>query len=188
MNVSDNELMIHVREGDVKKLSILFERYHVRLYNYFIKLTGVRGKHYGICEDLVQDVFYRMLKYRHTFRGDAPFAVWMYQLARNVATDFFRKKHNTLTDQMAPESEPRDIVLPSDGIEQEQSYMYLHAALQRLAPEKREVLILSRFQEMKYEEIAQIQGVNIGVIKTRVHRALDELRRHYYSLSQEHLS
>lgn len=185
MSASDNDIMILVRDGDVKKLAVLFDRYHVRLYNFFIKLTGVRGKHYGVCEDLVQDVFYRMLKYRHTFRGEAPFTVWMYQLARNVATDFFRKKQNALTDRFEPDEELSSGLLPSDGIEQEQSYRYLHAALQKLAPEKREVLILSRFQELKYEEIAQIQGVQVGVVKTRVHRALNELRRHYYSLSQE---
>ena len=64
---SDNQLMEEVRDGKVEKLAILFERHHVTLYNFFLRLTANRS----ISEDLVQDVFFRILRYRHTYRGES---------------------------------------------------------------------------------------------------------------------
>ena len=64
---ADNELMLKVRDGDLGKLSFLFERYHRALFNFFLRSTGSRD----LSEDLVQEVFLRILKYRHTFRPDS---------------------------------------------------------------------------------------------------------------------
>jgi RNA polymerase sigma-70 factor (ECF subfamily) len=61
--------MIAVREGEVQKLRFLFERYQVPLYNYFLRLTSNQV----LAEDFVQDVFMRILKYKHTYRGDGTF-------------------------------------------------------------------------------------------------------------------
>ena len=86
--ISDNQLMEDVKTGKVEKLAVLFEKYHVQLFNFFLRLTGNRG----VSEDLVQDVFMRILKYRKTYRGQSKFTVWMYQIARNAHIDHLRKK------------------------------------------------------------------------------------------------
>jgi DNA-directed RNA polymerase specialized sigma24 family protein len=65
---ADNELMLKVRDGDLGKLSFLFERYHRALFNFFLRSTGSRD----LSEDLVQEVFLRILKYRHTFSARQP--------------------------------------------------------------------------------------------------------------------
>ena len=70
---SDQLLMLTVREGDIEKLGILFERHHRRLFNFFLRLTARRH----LSEDLVQEVFVRLLKYRHTFRENSTFTAWM---------------------------------------------------------------------------------------------------------------
>ena len=85
--VSDQMLMISVRDGNMEKLGMLFERHHGRLFNYFLHLTGNRH----LSEDLVQEVFVRLLKYRHTFRENSTFTAWMFQIARNVRIDYLRK-------------------------------------------------------------------------------------------------
>ena len=69
----------------------------------------------------------------------------------------------------------------------EQQTRLLECALFKLTPEKREVLILSRYQEMKYEQIAELMGCEVGAVKVRVHRALKELREIYFKLSTERL-
>lgn len=66
----DEQVMAQVRDGRVEMLAILFERHHVRLFNFFLRLTASRSA----SEDLVQEVFLRMLKYRHTYRGDSKFS------------------------------------------------------------------------------------------------------------------
>src|ERR1041384_8592958 len=76
-------------------------------------------------------------------------------------------------------------VPPVDTAQQSQEAMLLHSALMRISEDKREVLILSRFQDLKYEEIAQLLGCEVGTVKTRVHRALQELRQVLHQLERK---
>lgn len=177
--VSDNDLMFQVREGDVAKLGILFERHHGKLYNFLVRLTNRRD----VSEDLVQEVFFRMMKYGHSFRGEAPFAVWMYQLARNVATDHFRKwRHESPTDEFTEEKADND-PLPSELAEQNEHTALLKQALAQLTADKREVLVLAKYQELKLEEVAKILDCPIGTVKAKVHRALKDLKMEYDKLT-----
>jgi RNA polymerase sigma factor (sigma-70 family) len=173
-SMSDEELMSQVRNGIGEMLGVLFERYHVPLFNFYLKLTGERM----VSEDLVQEVFFRILKYRHSYRVDTPFRAWMYQIARNARIDHFRK-HRSETS-WEPEMSPA--IEPVDTAQQSQEAILLHRALTQLSDDKREVLVLSRFQDLKYEEIAQLLGCEVGTVKTRVHRALQELRQIYHQL------
>src|SRR5579863_7420762 len=84
---SDTELMVSVRDGDLVKLGVLFERHQVGLFNFFLRLTGSRQ----LSDDLVQEVFIRILKYRKTFRQPGEFRPWLYKLARNAVAAHFRK-------------------------------------------------------------------------------------------------
>src|SRR5690242_5177621 len=143
MNESDENVMRAVRNGDVEKLGLLFERYHRALFDFFAKMTGSRA----VAEDLVQDVFFRILKYRNTFRSDSRFKTWMFHIARNVRIDYY-KKHGS---ERAASEENRDelqssFALPVHKLEQDERTTLLECALFKLSPEKREILILSRYQ------------------------------------------
>ena len=178
---ADNLIMLKVRDGEVGRLGILFERHHVALYNYFLRQTGRREAG----DDLVQEVFLRMLKYRQGYRGDSPFTVWMYRIARNAWVDYLKKtKRETPWDEQVEEPVSDD-PLPGQELEENQQLAQLRRALARLAPEKREVLVLSRYQEMKYEEIAGLLGCAVGTVKARVHRALKDLKEIYAEISSE---
>jgi RNA polymerase sigma-70 factor (ECF subfamily) len=167
-SMSDEELMAQVRNGVGEMLGVLFERYQVSLFNFYLRLTG----NPATSEDLVQEVFFRILKYRQTYRHQTPFRAWMYQIARNARVDYLRRKKPETTWE--PEMSPA--VAPVDTAQQSQETALLHRALMQMPEEKREVLVLSRFQDLKYEEIAQLLGCELGTVKTRVHRALQELR------------
>src|SRR5947207_15561366 len=86
--MTDEALMLAVRNGDVAKLGTLFERYHVALFDFLCRTTGDRTA----AEDLVQDVFVRILKYRHTYPDDSCFETWLFRIARNARADFFRRR------------------------------------------------------------------------------------------------
>ena len=176
---SDNELMTCVREGDVRQLSHLFARHHVRLFNFYLRLTGNRES----SEDLTQEVFFRMLKYRHTYRGDGEFTAWMYHIARNVRLDSWRRA------DALPEGEAGEIASSDphaqDLLERKEGADLVRAALARLPLEKREVLLLSRYEGMRYEAIAELLGCSVDAVKVRVHRALRELRTIYFRISGE---
>jgi RNA polymerase sigma-70 factor (ECF subfamily) len=172
--MSDEELMAQVRGGVGEMLGTLFERYHVALFNFFYKLTGQRA----MSEDLVQDVFFRILKYRQSYRPGTGFRAWMYQIARNARVDLLRRQHPETSWE--PEMSPAFV--PEDHAQQDQQAFLLRAALLELPEEKREVLVLSRFQDLKYEQIAEIMGCEVSTVKVKVHRALHELREIFHKL------
>lgn len=170
--------MQRVKNGKVEALAVLFERHHVKLYNYFLRRAGDGGAG----EDLTQEVFFRILKYRETYRGDSAFTTWMYSIARNVHMDLLRKhkKESPLDDRWEEEPSPEPI--PELQTQAEQESALVNRALDLLPPAKKEVLVLSRFQGLKYEEIARLLGCSLASVKTRVHRAVKDLRHTYLSL------
>jgi len=177
--------MQKVREGDAAQLSVLFERHHKLLSNFFLRLTGNRE----LSEDLVQEVFLRMLKYKHTYRADSQFKAWMYQIARNAHIDSFRKVTQELPldeGEDNPRGEPiSPTPIPDEALQQKQEVTLLRQALAKLPHEKREVLVLSRFQNLKYEEIAEILACDVGTVKVRVFRAVKELAGIFFKVSRE---
>ena len=166
--------MLQVRDGAGETLGVLFDRYQAPLYNFYAKLTGDRT----LSEDLVQEVFLRILKYSRTYQPGTPFRAWIYQIARNARVDHYRKtpKHISFEPEMAPP------VRPKDAAQESQETQLLHRALMQMPEEKREILVLSRFQELKYEEIARLLGCELATVKTRIHRALQELRHIFRQL------
>jgi RNA polymerase sigma factor (sigma-70 family) len=182
MGESDENVMRAVRNGDVEKLGLLFDRHHRALFDFFAKMTGNRA----IAEDLVQDVFFRILKYRNTFRAESHFKTWMFHIARNVRFDYY-KKHGS--ERAAFENSSDELrsgsALPGQRLEQEEQTRLLECALFKLPTEKREILILSRYQEMKYEDIAELLGCELGTVKVRIYRAMKELRHIFFKLSSE---
>lgn len=180
-NPDDGELMERVRSGELDRLSELFERHHRRLFGFFLRLVGDRTA----AEDLVQEVFVRLLKYRRTYRDGSEFTPWLFGIARNAAVDHFRGRPRELPENPeAPEPEaPTES--PVDRVERDERERFLHAALARLEPERREVLVLARFGELRYERIGELLGCSTGAVKVRVHRALKELREAYRAVSGE---
>ena len=179
MPPTDNELMEDVRDGRVEKLAILFERHQTMLFNFFLRLTGNRAA----SEDLVQEVFMRVLKYRAGYMGDSRFNVWLFQIARNTHIDHLRKQKTALPldEQFAetPSAEPRPDTVYEAGQEAE----LVRRALDRLPAPKRELLVLFRFQNLKLREIAELMGVQVGTVKAQVHRAVQDLGKIYFELS-----
>jgi RNA polymerase sigma-70 factor (ECF subfamily) len=175
---SDEQLMQAVSDGDIARLTGLFDRFHIPLFNFFLRMGSDRHT----SEDMVQDVFMRVLKYRSTWQPNTSFRTWLYQIARNVRIDYFRKRRmeepwdESLAESL-PQSAPRDLLA-----DREERAM-LRRALIRLPEEKREVLLLSRFHELKYEEIGKLLGCETGAVKVRVFRALRELREIFFQLS-----
>ena len=174
-SVSDEELMLQVKDGQRNSLGLLFDRYQVPLFNFYFKLTGNRVA----SEDLVQEVFLRILKYRQSYRPGTIFRTWMYQIARNTRLTHLRKEVTTVGWDVKEHS---PLVLPADTVEQSEKIRLLYGALRRMHEDKRELLILSRFQDLKHEEIAQLYGCRVGTVRVKIHRALQELREQFQKL------
>ncbi|HUL54494.1 MAG TPA: RNA polymerase sigma factor, partial [Opitutaceae bacterium] len=180
---TDHDLMIAVRAGEIRRLGDLFERHHRQLYGFFVRLTNQPA----VSEDLVQIVFYRILKYRHTYRDEGKFSAWIYHLARKVAADHFRRRSTApvATDPDDLHAVPDHAPHAAERAAAADDTARLHAALAALDPEQRELLVLARFQRLKHEELARLFDTSVGAVKVRVHRALKNLRDVYFKLSHE---
>lgn len=179
--MTDRELMLEVRDGRTPALGELFERNHERIFRFCMRMTGSRQH----SEDLVQDVFMRMLKYRKTYRDDFEFAPWMYRLARNACTDHFRRGPRPSESLESAADLVSDEPLASVVSEHDESVALLRRALLRLPLQRREVLVLSRFEFKSYDEIATLLNCSVGAVKVRVHRAVKHLRQIYTELASE---
>ena len=164
-----------VRGGDERKLAVLFERHHAKLYRYYLRITG----NSQWSEDLVQEVFFRMLKYRETYRQECGFTTWMYRIARNAHIDQMRKRKW----EVALEEGWDGPAAAAPGLEESEELELVRQALLRLPPEKRELLELSRFQGMKYGQIAELLDCEVGTVKVRVFRAMQSLREIFFEMT-----
>ena len=166
--------MEKVRNGDFRQMGVLFDRHHQGLFGFFYRMTN----HAAQSEDMVQSVFYRLLKYRNTFRNEGKFVYWMYAVARNVFNDWCRKKDPMSHAQELSEvgSTFVDNMNKEEHMQLAERKLLLKKALQKLIPEQREAIIMSRFQGFKYKEIAEIANVSENAIKARVRRGLLELQ------------
>jgi len=170
--------MDKVKDGQLSELTSLFERYNAPLYNFFLKLTLDKNT----SEDLTQNLFYRIIRYRHTFNGgNGSFKSWMYQMARNLHADYWKQKQRITEVVKNAGNFPEDVPEQQNGNGYgERDFEKLNAALSGLGPVDRELIVLSRYEGLKYAEIAKMKNVSLGSIKVQVHRALKELRMLYF--------
>jgi len=175
----DESLMLRIRSGETATLAELFERHNRQVYGFFYRMTGSRE----MSEDLVQEVFLRILRYRETYQPKTSFSAWMYGIARNALIDMMRKRRPEATfDDSGPEIPARE---PSvdDRLRSQQEVKMVRRALASLPADKREVLILARYQDLKYDEIGRILGCEANAVKQRVFRAVKALGERFAEMS-----
>jgi RNA polymerase sigma factor (sigma-70 family) len=168
---SDEMLMQLVKEGDLDKSAILFERYQQKVYNYFMRNTFNKD----LSMDMSQNTFFRMLNYRLTYKPQMLFKSWLFGIARNVWLDNFKSKYAN-TDSLDHIKTDYLIDKEQDKFENEA----LYHALGALNPDDRELIVMSRFQDIKYEEIAVIMSLSVSAVKVKIHRAIKKLRAFYF--------
>jgi RNA polymerase sigma-70 factor (ECF subfamily) len=174
--------MLKVKNGDIDKMGMLYERYHRQLYRFLFNMTRQKE----ISEDMVQNIFIRMMKYPNGFMGFGEFKTWMYHIARNTVYDYFKQVKRTPFHSELEDYEERlaDEQLSDSKIEKEQELRNLEKAMVNLSNENRELLILCRFQELRYSEIATILNTTEGAVKVRVHRALNQLKDNFMKIEK----
>ena len=140
--------MLLVKEGQLSELTELFERYHVPLYNFFFRLTMDEA----LSEDLTQDLFYRVIRYRQSFEpASGSFRSWVYRMARNIYADHLRQEQKVpggLTGRDRSRMRCWGCGNPTgqDAPYTEDQFERLDAAMALLSPDQREILVLSRYQ------------------------------------------
>jgi len=174
--------MQEVSKGNLDAMSTLFERYQKWIYNFFFQMTSDAM----LCEDLTQQTFYKAIKYRESYKG-GKFASWIFQIARNLSYDHFekQKREQKTAEELFETNRFETETYIDDGPSEET--LQLRFALQKLSPKDRELIVLSKLQNIKYREIATIIESNEVAVKTKVHRAIKKLRTIYFENSHDRM-
>ena len=179
--IDEKEIMLKVKDGHLGYLGELFENNRNGLFNFFLRM----GINRALSEDLVQETFMRVLAYRTSFKAQSSFKAWLYRIARNAVADHFRKLGNQDIHDSYTEESIKDESTLTEQIEKESKQDMFDKALAALPAEQREIIVLSRFQQFNYEEIAELLNCNLNTLKTRMRTAIEKLKFHYNEISGE---
>ena len=180
--VTDEQLIQWVADGDTSCLATLCERHHKAVYQFCLQMT----RHSAQSEDLVQDVFLKILKKAGSFRGEGLFKAWMFNIARNMTLDHIRQSKRrgseSIDDEIMDEhlTDQRSAEQSAAGT---QKMNLVIQALAKLPAAAQQVIWLGRFEFESYDELGQALGCNAGAARVRMHRALALLNSTYTSIN-----
>jgi RNA polymerase sigma-70 factor (ECF subfamily) len=167
-----------MRRGDPDALSAVISRYQHRLYRYLLRLV----REPATADDLFQQTWLRVMERIGRYDARRNFESWLFSMAHNLAVDFWRAKRGDSLDAVADSGDSPGERLPAtgpDALEQlldfERGAM-LAACMNDLPAIHREVLTLRFEEDMKLEEIAEVAGIPLSTVKSRLRRALEGLR------------
>ena len=162
--------VIHqVLEGDTESFRLIIERYERPVVRMIRNIINNRES----CEDIAQDVFftaYRKLASYDPARSN--FSTWLFTIARNKSINAMRKKRPVSMSELPQNSDTHN---PSDELAEREFFDELDAGLEALPSAQKRAFVLVEFENLSYAEIAQIEGVRIGTIKSRINRAKKKL-------------
>ena len=159
-----------VLEGDIDSFRLLVERYQRPV----IKMIKNIIEDYHTCEDIAQDVFFTAYKKLSSFDPTrSNFSTWLFTITRNKSINAIKKKKLRSISNL---TENAGSSLPDDAVRKEEFFCQLDKALRLLPIRQRMAFILAEFEGLPYEQIAQIEGVRIGTVKSRINRAKKKLR------------
>jgi RNA polymerase sigma-70 factor (ECF subfamily) len=178
----DGVLIVRARDGDLDAFNQLVARHERAVYNTALRYMRAAD----LAEDVSQDTFVRAFRALHTFRNDAGegFRAWLLSIAANRARDVLRAQARRPADSIDARLDDDDSTWepeghdesPLDFASRDELAARLEWALGRLAPDQRLTVILSDVQGHSYEEVAQITGVALGTVKSRLNRGRARLR------------
>jgi RNA polymerase sigma-70 factor (ECF subfamily) len=179
VSADDHRLIAECLKGDGAAFGELVRRYQDRLFNTVYRLVDNAED----ALDVVQDAFLSAYQALDSFKGDSLFFTWLYRIAVNTAISL-RRKHRVVVSMDGGREdgavvEPVDtseFSRPGQALEQAEQEQRIQKALNQLSPEHRAVLVLKDMEGQKYETMAEILGVPVGTIRSRLHRARLELR------------
>jgi RNA polymerase sigma-70 factor (ECF subfamily) len=180
---SDEVLMLRYREGDLAAFEIIIEKHQQPLFSFIYRFCN----DYHQAQDLVQDVFLRLVKMSRNYEARAKFTTYLYTIAHNVCIDYLRrkKKRNSVSlsepidaeNQISLEDTMKDErANPQRDFQQKSFEQALHQAVEDLPPEQREVFLLREQQNLAFDEIARIVGCLPSTAKSRMRYALQSIR------------
>lgn len=180
-DLTDEELILEFQQNNtIRAYEILVQRYKNPLINYIYRFLG----DYEACADIVQETMIKVYRNKDSYKSIAKFSTWIYTIAGNLArTEYQRRKRRNIFSISSygddnesfdiPDESARPDVITDSGIKDE----IIQKALLKVSDSYREMVILRDIQEMSYEEIAEVTGIAVGTVKSRINRGRSQLQK-----------
>ena len=182
----DRLLVDRFKGGDASAFDEMVSRYWDRIFSMVNQLL----RNPQDAEEVTQDAFIRAHRGLANFRGDSAFSTWLYQIATNLARNRYwywwrrkRDKSVSFDAPMGPDNDttlaeiiPAEVETPDDITVSREFVARIGKGMERLGTKHREILVLRNIKNMSYEEIAQVLGISVGTVKSRIARARESLR------------
>ena len=173
---ADEADVARARAGDTAAFAALVRRHQDRVFGFILRMLDARDE----AMELTQDVFVKAWQALPGWRPEARFSTWLLQIARNAALDQLRRRRLI---QFAPLDDGMDVADTAPGPEaryaSRQRQALLENALQQIAAEHREILLLREIEDLSYAELAAVLGIAEGTVKSRLARARAALLEHF---------
>ena len=158
-----------VLRGDTESFQLLVEGYQRPVLGMIRNITN----DHHLCEDIAQDVFFTAYRKLRSFdSARSSLSTWLFTIARNKSLNALRKRRPIVMAELPEQIQSAN---PGDDLVGQEVFAELDKALQRLPDKQRIAFVLAEFEDLPYEQIAQIEGVRIGTVKSRINRAKRKL-------------
>lgn len=175
----DQVLISQTLAGQTSAFGELVRKYQNRLFNGMVHMLRNEAE----AEDVVQDAFILALTRLETFHGNSAFFTWLYRIAYNVAVSKIRRRKPTVSLTANDNDDSRSFDFegnappPDDRMSRSEDVEQLQNAMGRLSEEHRTVLILREMQQLDYDAISEVLELPIGTVRSRIHRAREQLKQ-----------
>lgn len=179
--LTDEELIKEFQDHDtIEAYELLVKRYKDPLMNFVYRFVGDKD----ICTDIVQDTMIKFYLNKDSYKSFAKFSTWIYTIAGNLAkNELKRRKRRTILslsqddEDYTLQVEDKKFVAPDRAADNVLKSGLIQKALMKVKDVYREVVILRDIQELSYEEIAEVTGLSIGTVKSRINRGRTQLQK-----------
>jgi RNA polymerase sigma-70 factor (ECF subfamily) len=180
----DDELVRRCQAGDSRAFDLLVTRYRTRVYSVAIHLVQNETEAW----DCAQEAFIKAWRALPNFKGDSGFYTWLFRITHNVSYDWLRKRRNRVQDgefddsrtdhsvAAGAETAPKGVPAPDQAAKNAELSLRIQAAIDKLSPDHREVIVLREVEGLSYEEIAAKAGCTIGTVMSRLFYARKKLQ------------
>jgi RNA polymerase sigma-70 factor (ECF subfamily) len=169
------------QQGDEVAFATLYNRYRLPIYRFLARKLDNPNR----AEDIAQEVFVAVVQHASEWREEASVKTYLYRIAFNRAiSELRRSEHKVMVAETVNDSDdappPREAISsdsPAHNFEHKERARLVRAALQEIEPDYRDAILLKEYEDLKYEEIAEILNVAVGTVKSRIFRGKMELKK-----------
>lgn len=176
----DAELMLRVREGDTESFTLLLERHRNPVIHFLYRMV----QNQSVAEELAQEVFLRVYRSRANYEPTAKFTTWLFRIASHLALNWIRDRRNERgqesLDVETPDGMARQVsdrkISAEQSLVRESKFEEIRRAIQSLPEKQRAAVLMHKYEEMEYSQIASVLECSESAVKSLLFRAYETLR------------